>query len=332
VLEKKLKIYAESDLNVLLIGSHGIGKSTIVKEIIDKMGYKYKYFSSSTLDPYASLIGIPVPDKERRTVDFFRPSDLEDSEFVFFDELNRAHPRVLNAVLEIIQFKSINGIPLPKLRMVWAAINPPGEDYQVEELDPALVDRFHVYIKMKAIINKAYLASKMGKDVADLVSDWWQEDLSKEQRQALTPRRLEYIGSMISKNIPWVDALPQGYTFDRKSLENRIKIMKNEEGYFIYNKANILAYKAKVLKSLQKDKRPLPKIVETMKHFKPNEVFECRDIVELMPKELLERLAGSKWPAVLSQTLSFYKDENLLEKYPKTVEAFSKTKSKDVEV
>jgi len=36
VLEKKLKIYAESDLNVLLIGSHGIGKSTIVKEIIDK--------------------------------------------------------------------------------------------------------------------------------------------------------------------------------------------------------------------------------------------------------------------------------------------------------
>ena len=41
-----------------------------------------------------------------------------------FDELNRAKPKVRNAVMELIQFRSINGIKFNNLRMIWAAINP----------------------------------------------------------------------------------------------------------------------------------------------------------------------------------------------------------------
>ena len=74
-LEKKLLTYAEHNLNVMLIGSHGIGKSTVVKAVAEKLGMRFKYYSSSTLDPFAELIGIPVPDKDRGTVDFFRPHD-----------------------------------------------------------------------------------------------------------------------------------------------------------------------------------------------------------------------------------------------------------------
>jgi len=139
-LEDKLLTYAKNNLNVLIIGTHGIGKSLIVKSIAEKLKIKFKYFSTSTLDAFADLVGIPTPDKETNSLKFYRPKDLEDAEFIFFDELSRGHPRVLNAILEIIQFKTVNGYKLPNLKIVWAAMNPSGEDYQTEELDPALTD------------------------------------------------------------------------------------------------------------------------------------------------------------------------------------------------
>ena len=40
------------------------------------------------------------------------------------DEFSRAHKKVRNAVMELIQFKSINGRKFKNLKIVWAAINP----------------------------------------------------------------------------------------------------------------------------------------------------------------------------------------------------------------
>jgi hypothetical protein len=87
-----------------------------------------------------------------------RPRDVDDAELIFFDEFNRADPKVHNAVLEIVQFQTINGEKLPHARMVWAAMNPPGKEYDVEDLDPALVDRFDVYEEVKATPSVTYLA------------------------------------------------------------------------------------------------------------------------------------------------------------------------------
>src|SRR3990167_6921031 len=105
-LQEKLFKYAENNLNVLLVGVHGIGKSMIVKDLAEKLKLKFKYFSASTMDFFTDLGGLPAPNKDRGCLEFYRPKDVEEAEFIFFDEINRAHPRVLNAVLEIIQFKS----------------------------------------------------------------------------------------------------------------------------------------------------------------------------------------------------------------------------------
>ena len=48
-------------LNVLLVGNHGVGKSAMVLEEAKRQGLKMKYYSSSTLDPWSDLVGIPVP-------------------------------------------------------------------------------------------------------------------------------------------------------------------------------------------------------------------------------------------------------------------------------
>lgn len=293
-LVDKLEVYAKNHLNVLLVGTHGIGKSTIVKSIADTLGLKFKYYSSSTLDPFADLVGIPTPDKETNSLKFYRPTDLEAAEMVFFDELNRAHPRVLNAVLEIVQFKTVNGTPLPNLKMVWAAMNPPGEDYQVEELDPALIDRFHQFVKLNAEINLKYLNTKMKPEVAKMLKDWW-ESLGDDQRRIFTPRRVEYLGMMISKEIPWRDCLPQGHPFPVEDLARRIRILNGEDDDFIVNRENILKNKQALLKRLTEDPKTAIPVSSAMQKFNEDDLFDCRDLVEALPKELVKNLGEKKF-------------------------------------
>lgn len=293
-LEKKLLKYAENNLNSLLIGTHGIGKSSVVMAIAKKLGLKFKYYSASTLDPYTQLVGVPVPDKDSKTANFFRPKEIQEAEFIMFDELNRAHMRVRNAVLEIIQFKTINGEPLPNLKMVWAAINPPGEDYDVEELDPALVDRFHVFVKMNAEINTSYLKTKISEPIVNVLAEWWRDDLSDAQRKLLTPRRVEYMGLMIDQEIPYRDAFPQGHTFPTKDLSRRLKALKGGEE-MILNRDTIINHKEEVLERLNKDPKVGIKVSQVMKKFNEYDIYESRDIMENLPKELLESVAVRKW-------------------------------------
>jgi hypothetical protein len=322
-LTQKLKTYAEHQLNVMLIGSHGIGKSTIVKTIAEELGMRFKYYSSSTLDPFADLVGIPTPDKEAEVLKFYRPKDLEEAEFVFFDELNRAHPRVLNAVLEIVQFKSVNGYKLPNLKMVWSAINPPGDDYQVEELDPALIDRFHIYIKMKPEINLDYLKTKMRPEVAGMLKDWWENQCDKEQQRLLTPRRIEYLGFMISSGIPWRDAMPQGHTFPVDDLHRRIKIINNEEEDFVISKDNIIAKKDVLLKRIAENPSTAIPIANAARKFTESEMFECRDLLEAMPKELVHNLGQHKFLLRRRALKEMFVNNNIdFSKYPKIAEGF----------
>lgn len=326
-LKSKLLKYAEHSLNVMLIGSHGIGKTTVVKNVAEQLGVKFKYYSSSTLDPFAELIGIPVPDKDKGTIEFYRPKDLEDAEFIFFDELNRAHPRVLNAVLEIIQFKSINGIPLKNLKMVWAAINPPGGDYQVEDLDPALQDRFHCYIKMHANMNVEVLKESMDEDLARCLKMWWDEDLGDEQREILTPRRMEYVGVMIQLGMGYRDAIPQGRStsFPLPDLDRRLKIMREgEQEDFIINKENILQKKDILIERIASDKKCSIKIGQIMKKFNENELFECRDLLETLPTELVMRVGQRKFAMKQRQVCNLFDINGIdIKEYPKIAKAFN---------
>jgi|SRR3990167_1151202 len=323
-LEDKLLTYAKNNLNVLIIGTHGIGKSLIVKSIAEKLKIKFKYFSTSTLDAFADLVGIPTPDKETNSLKFYRPKDLEDAEFIFFDELSRGHPRVLNAILEIIQFKTVNGYKLPNLKIVWAAMNPSGEDYQTEELDPALTDRFHAYIEMNAEINLEYLNTKMKPEIASLLKDWWEDNLNDEQKRILTPRRIEYLGMMISNDIPWRDAVPKRHPFPVDELARKLRIMNNEEEDIIINKENILAKKDILVEKVKNDPKHAIAIATTMTKFTEDELFECRDLLESMPKELVKTVGERKFSTRKRVLREMFVAKHIdINQYPKISEAFT---------
>ena len=330
-LINKLKDYATHNLNVLLVGSHGIGKSSIVKALAEELNLKLQYYSASTLDPWADLVGIPVPDKERRVVDFYRPTGIQEAEFIFFDELNRAHPKVLQTLLEIIQFKSINGIKLKNLKMVWGAINPPGGEYQVEELDPVLVDRFHVYIKMTAELNKAYLKTVLTEPTFTALREWWTHDCSDEQRRVISPRRIEYMGILIDKNLPWRDCMPQGYSFPVKELDNKLRSLnKNDEEGISFTKEGILAQKEAVLEKIKENPKYAIKVSQLLGRFSPDQLFECRDVLEEMPKELVVNAIKDKFSDSKRRIRNLFVENKIdIEKYPKLKESIKSILEQD---
>lgn len=146
-------------------------------------------------------------------LDLLRPEVFADGSIqaLFFDEFNRSHKKTRNAVMELIQFGSINGHRLPNLLCVWAAINSeedPELSYDVEKLDPAQLDRFHVCVEMDYKPNKSWFTNKYGKKVADAAIEWWGE-LTPELQNLVSPRRLEYALNAHDINGDIRDVLPE---------------------------------------------------------------------------------------------------------------------------
>lgn len=111
--------------------------------------------------------------------------------------VHNSHKKVRNAVMELIQFKSINGKKFNNLRVVWAAINPDDESYDVEKLDPAQEDRFHIRVDIPYKPHKPYFVDKYGDEIAKAAISWWTE-LPAEQQKLVSPRRLDYAIDVMS--------------------------------------------------------------------------------------------------------------------------------------
>jgi uncharacterized protein YqkB len=199
---QQLKQYMDASKNILIAGEAGTGKTEMLRSAANELGLSMKYYSSSTLDPFADLVGIPVPDTINKLVEYYRPREIDAAQVIFFDELNRADPKTINAVMEIIQFRSINGEPLKNLKCVVAAINPVDKGYNTEELDIAVRDRFDFFLTSEVVADYAFFKAKYGPAVARTAIDLFKEyqvsyrDDRKSKKNTLgyfSPRRLEKV-------------------------------------------------------------------------------------------------------------------------------------------
>ncbi len=172
-LELLLTECVNERLTPLVWGKHGIGKSQIIRSIFEKQGYEVIDLRLGQLE-VGDLIGVPAQefycsvcetkygfsvresycpicaqeDKKipisGRTI-WLAPSWFPqngEKRLIFFDELNRGRLDVQQATFQIVLDRRIHTHKIPDNCGIVCACNPSGGDYFVEELDPALLDRF----------------------------------------------------------------------------------------------------------------------------------------------------------------------------------------------
>jgi len=140
---------------VLIQGQHGIGKSEIVRQFAEEQNMNFVDLRLSN-NEVGDLIGIPhiVENGNSKVTTWAIPSWLQrihesaqngQHSLLFLDELNRAPLDVRQCGMQLVLDGQIHEHVLPivngRKTMIVAAINP-ADEYQVEELDPALLDRF----------------------------------------------------------------------------------------------------------------------------------------------------------------------------------------------
>lgn len=136
-----------SSQNIMLLGKHGIGKSQILERFFTAQGAKVvPLFLGQMSDP-GDLIGIPHKNEATGKTEFLPPYwfPLDGKPIVLFlDELNRARPEVLQTIMDLALNRKLAGRALPAGSRIISAVNA-GDEYQLTELDPALVSRFNIY-------------------------------------------------------------------------------------------------------------------------------------------------------------------------------------------
>ena len=152
--------------NIMLMGKHGIGKSQILEKFYTAKGCKVvSLFLGQMSDP-GDLIGIPHKNEETGHTEFMPPYwfPTDDTPVVLFlDELNRARPEVLQTIMDLALNRKLAGRSLPEGSRIISAVNN-GEEYQLTDLDPALVSRFNIYEFMPSVQDWLLWANKNGVD------------------------------------------------------------------------------------------------------------------------------------------------------------------------
>jgi len=163
IIEAKgvIRAAAAVDDTVILEGAHGIGKSGIVKQLANEDNYHLETLFLSVQE-IGDLIGSPhtIMDGDTAITTWSVPVWLQRMKtaalqgkhcLLLLDELNRAPLDVRQSAMELVLERRLHEHELPTVNgqrtMVVAAINP-ADDYQVDELDPALLDRFlHAFVE-----------------------------------------------------------------------------------------------------------------------------------------------------------------------------------------
>lgn len=182
--------YLHSNQTVMLIGRHGIGKSAVVKQIAKTLGLPIVERRLGQLE-VGDIIGLPDFGRSRNVngqdikVTSHNPPDwfvncMIEPHVIFLDELNRAAPDVLQCVFQFVENGELNGKKVHPDCRIFVAMNG-SQDYDVNEMDSALMDRFVVFYLdpsrqdflrwAKSKSNNPYCETNLHPDLIDFLSE-----------------------------------------------------------------------------------------------------------------------------------------------------------------
>lgn len=199
--------------NIMLVGRHGIGKSRILEDFFDGRGEKVVTLFLGQMSDPGDLIGLPHLDEKTGRTEFMLPYWFPTDGkpvVLFLDELNRARPEVLQTVMDLTLNRKLAGKSLPEGSRIISAVNG-GNEYQLTDLDPALVSRFNIY------------------EFAPSVEDWlnWAREAGIDSRIiSFIDENPEFLDGDETSGSSYGDANLER-TPDRRSWERTSKIIEN---------------------------------------------------------------------------------------------------------
>lgn len=217
-LKKVLPKVLSVDIPVMLVGHAGIGKTQIIKEMAEEHKRDLTILVLSQMEP-GDLLGMPykAPDG---TTKYLKPEWWPSGKknILFLDEINRAHPSVLNAILQLVMDKRIMNNVLPEDTWIVAAINPATEEYSVQE-----------------IFDKAFITRFLWLKVTTQVKDW--EEYEMKNASPVKARFIQAVSSILNfetKKFDLPDLEPVPRSVSRlAALYEKLHDDKDFDDYFI---------------------------------------------------------------------------------------------------
>jgi hypothetical protein len=161
-LKKLLRHNIRRGGNLLTFGAAGTGKTEMAMQACEEEEFTYVYLNLSVLEA-PDLIGLPVIDEETQTSDYalpkMLPPQLTEAQkaklreagksvpkpvVLLVDEADKAKPELQNPMLELFQFRTMNGRKL-NIHAVVATGNLPDEGAFSQPMSHALTNRCSCY-------------------------------------------------------------------------------------------------------------------------------------------------------------------------------------------
>jgi hypothetical protein len=142
-IKKSLPVLMDNNIVPFFWGQQGVGKTQVIKQIADAIGFGFVHLHLATQE-VGDIVGLLVNNNDG-TVSHARPSWFPTSGkgILFLDELNRAHPDVLQACFSLITGGTIHTHRLPEGWKVVAAGNYQSSLFNVTDTsDAAWMSRF----------------------------------------------------------------------------------------------------------------------------------------------------------------------------------------------
>lgn len=141
--------------NMIIFGPAGGGKTEMAIQAAKETGYEHIYVDLSVLEA-PDFIGLPTIGQtasggkfvEYAAPEFMPCTDMQKADsppvVMIFDELDKSKPELQNPLLEVFQFRSVNGRPL-NVKAILSTGNLPDEGAFSQPVSHALTNRCAVY-------------------------------------------------------------------------------------------------------------------------------------------------------------------------------------------
>lgn len=278
-INKKLADAGEAKLALNFVGDAGIGKTSAVMQVAEERGCECTTIVLSQFEEVGDVLGMPIkiyklldtkkkevevpenmvltllnagyeviPDAEPTTT-WAKPTWVPDDHgqecILFLDDFSRCTNNFLQAIMQLIQFGSYGTWRLPKYCTIVLSSNPEGDQYNVNDIDPALRTRMMNFeVEFDVTIWSAW-ADKKGKQSELINFALWKPEIFKSKNKTINAR--SYVMFMNSV---------MGYKLDREGLAKVILMSKAVFG----EDQNIISELRSFL-DMKLDKLPTPEAI-----------------------------------------------------------------------